>query len=141
EIIVVDDGSAEDLTPLLTKYPRVKVHRFEESVGPAAARNQGAAMASCPILFLFDADVVCPPQLFETAAKILEANPGAAAISFINQPYDPNSCCVENYTAVFEDFYIASVFTDHPDPAPAEGMMTRCGAVRHSVFDSLGGFD
>lgn len=53
--IVVDDGSS---TPIVANGPQVRVLRFEQNRGPAAARNAGAAAADTEFVAFLDSDVV-----------------------------------------------------------------------------------
>jgi len=59
EVIVVDDGS-DDVTAAIANGFGVRVIRLEEGMGPAAARNAGAAVAKGEILVFTDAD--CEPE-------------------------------------------------------------------------------
>jgi lipopolysaccharide/colanic/teichoic acid biosynthesis glycosyltransferase/GT2 family glycosyltransferase len=58
EVIVIDDGS-RDVTAAVANGFGVRVIRLEESQGPAAARNAGAAVAKGEILVFTDSD--CEP--------------------------------------------------------------------------------
>lgn len=58
EIIVVDDGSADDTARIAEQYPVRYVH--QENAGPAAARNRGAAEATGDIIAYTDSD--CVPE-------------------------------------------------------------------------------
>lgn len=59
EIIVIDNGSSEDLTPLRERYPTVRwLH--EATPGSYAARNTGIAVARGSILAFTDSD--CLPS-------------------------------------------------------------------------------
>ncbi|HLQ64708.1 MAG TPA: glycosyltransferase family 2 protein, partial [bacterium] len=64
EIIVVDDGSADD-TPSVAALMGMPVVALAENSGPAAARNEGAGRARGAILFFVDADVVIAPRAIE----------------------------------------------------------------------------
>jgi mycofactocin system glycosyltransferase len=57
EIIVVDDGSIEDVSGIVTS-PNVRVYRHSDSKGPAACRNIGADKAKGDILAFIDADCI-----------------------------------------------------------------------------------
>lgn len=60
EIIVVDDGSTDDTAGISLKEDdgsgRLKVVRFDDNKGPAAARNHAISQSSSPILAILDAD-------------------------------------------------------------------------------------
>ena len=59
EIIVVDDGSPEPLSPICEAFPHVRCIRQENS-GPAGARNRGANAADAAFLAFTDDD--CRPR-------------------------------------------------------------------------------
>jgi glycosyltransferase involved in cell wall biosynthesis len=73
EVIVVDDGS-EDGTyeTVRSKYPEAKVIRNERSVGGAAARNQGAALATFTYLAFLDSDDEWMPTHLSSSICALE---------------------------------------------------------------------
>jgi glycosyltransferase involved in cell wall biosynthesis len=64
EVVVVDDGSAEQAPPSIEDDPRVRVVRHETSRGVAAARNTGIGAAGAPwVAFLDDDDLWAPRKL------------------------------------------------------------------------------
>lgn len=63
EVIVVDDGSSEDIAATVEEFSRklnLKFLRQEQNLGPAAARNLGIKAALGEIIVFTDAD--CQPQ-------------------------------------------------------------------------------
>jgi GT2 family glycosyltransferase len=62
ELIVVDDDSTDGSTKALGTDPRVRVERTPACVGPAAARNLGAALATGRVIVFSDAHVQAPPD-------------------------------------------------------------------------------
>lgn len=63
EIVVVDDGST-DSTPKLMDWfvkqdPRVRYHRRRKNLGISATRNEGAGLATAPIICVLDSDDMC----------------------------------------------------------------------------------
>src|SRR5262245_40790719 len=57
ETIIVDDGSTDQSGAIAAAYP-VRVIPTSGRVGPAAARNLGARMATGEVLFFIDSDVM-----------------------------------------------------------------------------------
>lgn len=86
EVIVVDDGSSEDITSVVAAFcdPRFSCIR-QENAGASAARNRGADAASGSwIAYLDSDDVFFPEKLAVVAARIseLEANGATPAAIF-----------------------------------------------------------
>ena len=61
-VILVDDGSPVPLARLAAERRGLTVLRNEESKGPAAARNAGAAAAGTPWIAFIDADTIPEPR-------------------------------------------------------------------------------
>ena len=73
EIIVVNDGSPEDVTAFLERYGDKIVYIEQENAGPAAARNRGLSEAKGEyIAFLDSDDLWTPEKLFCQVAKMRE---------------------------------------------------------------------
>ena len=84
ELIVVDDGSAEPLAPLVSSVcggdPRVRVIR-QENAGPAAARNTGIRGATADLVSVLDSDDLYMPGYLSSVRAALERS-GEAGIAF-----------------------------------------------------------
>lgn len=78
ELIVVDDGSTEDLMPVLRHLdsPRIRVIR-QEHAGAASARNAGVAEAGGPFLAFLDADDWWAPDRLIRALEVLKSSPSS----------------------------------------------------------------
>lgn len=94
EIIVVDNGSTDNVVQVIQHYPQV-ILISESQPGSYAARNKGIATAKGNILAFTDADCIPDPSWLENGIKYLAANPhcGIAAGKikfFFQQPGAPN---------------------------------------------------
>lgn len=82
EIIVVDDGSEDDVLAVIKKYRKIfglKLSYFEqENRGANAARNRGARAAKGEYLIFCDADIIMEPRMLELMRRPLKDNPGAS---------------------------------------------------------------
>lgn len=78
EIIVVNDGSTDDLLERLKKYEGSITVINQENKEAGAARNAGERHAKGKYLFFCDADVILKPEIFEKMIMVLELNPLAS---------------------------------------------------------------
>jgi glycosyltransferase involved in cell wall biosynthesis len=79
EVIVVDDGSTEDIPGTLAtrQDPRLVVARLEKNGGAARARNHGVSIARGKFLALLDSDDYWLPQKLEAQLKIAQNLPSS----------------------------------------------------------------
>ena len=69
ELVVVDNGSTEDLSDLRALFPDLNMV-VEATKGAAAARNRGVAETTAAALFFLDCDCVPGPNWLDTALRI-----------------------------------------------------------------------
>lgn len=74
EVIVVDDGSADDSAAIAASFDGVRVLR-QAPAGPAAARNAGVAASSGELIAFLDADDTWTPDKLAYQVGHLEARP------------------------------------------------------------------
>jgi len=80
EVIVVDDGSHEDLGPALAPFrERIRVER-QAPAGAAAAYNRGAALASGEMLAFHDADDLMEPARIALPLAHLDSDARLAVV-------------------------------------------------------------
>ncbi len=72
EIIVVNDGSPEDIKPFLDKYGNKVIYRYQENQGSAAARNHGLSLATGEYIAYEDADDIWLPTKLEKQIAFME---------------------------------------------------------------------
>jgi len=129
EVVVVDDGSEEDLEPVVeevAKFIRVRLIRLPHNLGRAAARNRGIEVARGEVIVFVDSDVFAPPGFLEAHRNVHAHNEravGRGPLLLIEHLEDP--------------------FTRPPvlrDPSPAF-LDTANASVRRKHLLAAGGFD
>ena len=73
EIILVNDGSKEDLTEFLAKYGDRIIYIYQKNAGPAAARNNGIRRATGDYIAFEDSDDVWLPTKLEKQVAFMVA--------------------------------------------------------------------
>src|SRR5262244_3615327 len=71
EVVVVDDGSTDRSKEIMDRFP-IRVIPSSGRVGPAAARNLGAQVATGEFLFFVDSDVMVRPDTLDLLVEGFE---------------------------------------------------------------------
>lgn len=124
EVIVIDDGSADNTADVVAAYePRVKLLR-QENGGPAAARNHGARVSQGDWIALLDADDSWLPQKLARQAPFTR-DPKVGLVHSVRE--DRAAIVPENVTfdALWKRNCIANSSV----------------IVRKTAFEEVGGFD
>ncbi|HWG41390.1 MAG TPA: glycosyltransferase family A protein [Gemmataceae bacterium] len=94
EIIVIDDGSPDDMTAALAPYGE-RVRRIRQAnSGAASARNRGIDLAQGELIAFLDADDYWEPNKLQHQLAILERHPEVgliAAHSYVQSPGQPRT--------------------------------------------------
>jgi len=126
EIIVVDDGSADNTLKIAKEFKKIKVIR-DEHRGPGYSRNIGARASSGEILGFVDADMVFPEDYIKNLIKpIIEEN-AIGSEEFIQKASNLNNVWSKCWGA----------YSKENDPN--RGYIFR--AIRKKEFEKMGGFD
>ena len=139
ELLVVDDGSTDDTAERAGAFG-ARVLRNARKLGPAAARNAGALMASAPLIFFLDADVAVHPDAIARAMARFDADPDLAGLfgSYDDEPTAPG--LVSRFRNLLHHYvHQSGAFVE--DARDAHTFWTGCGVIRRDVFLSSGGFD
>jgi glycosyltransferase involved in cell wall biosynthesis len=135
EIIVVDNGSIESPSDILTRFENVRLLR-EPSPGPGLARNRGVADARGEILAFVDADCRADPHWLSSASEGLEAANSSGVVGGdvrIDVRDPPHLSALEAYESVFayrQKLYISR------DGFSGTGNL----AMRRGLFEAVGPF-
>lgn len=76
EVIVIDDGSTQDIASVVADYA-IDFVALGTNQGLSAARNTGVARASAPIVAFIDDDVTVPPDWCESLLQAWKEAPGS----------------------------------------------------------------
>lgn len=118
EIILVNDGSTEDITPLTSlDDPRIKIlHQYNH--GPASARNHGMREAKGDyIAFLDSDDLFMPTKLMRQLAAHLD-NPEVAFSHTSYRFFDSEGLAEVINSGTFSGFVYPDIFFDCPIASP-----------------------
>lgn len=72
EIIVVNDGSKEDISDFLSKYSQHIIYHYQNNSGVSVARNYGMKIASGEYIAFLDSDDIWLPQKLEIQIAFME---------------------------------------------------------------------
>src|SRR5688572_28729868 len=88
ELIVIDDASSDGSAELAARFGNVLPSQSQEPLGPARARNLGAARAQGDILLFLDADVTVHANTLALIERHFAEHPETAALfgSYDDQP-------------------------------------------------------
>lgn len=133
-LIIVDAGSTDE-TAECARELADRVESFDLRVGPAAARNRGAALASEEILLFFDADCVPHVDTVERVARAFAGTPDLVSLTGSYDDEPPESNFASQY------MNLRHHYTHQRARREPGSFWAGCGAVRRDAFLAAGGFD
>lgn len=135
EVIVVDDGSADETAPLAARAG-ARVIRLEKNIGAAAAKNRGAENARGDILFFTDSDIVPPRNAIVLIEHALQNKNAHGVVGLLDEkiPYD-------NWASQFKNLWMNFTYARFIGMERIGLFYTSAAAIRRDVFLQLGGFD
>ncbi len=138
EIIVVDDGSKQEVARILSS-PGIRIIRHEESKGQSAGRNAGAAVARGDIFAFLDADCIAGKNwLAETVPFFRAVNAGAAG-GYIDGYY--RDSFLDRYERAFSSLNMGQRLIMEAKSSSAFYVPTANLLVSRDVFKAVGGFN
>jgi mycofactocin system glycosyltransferase len=136
-VVVVDDGSDPALDAAITRRPRTRLVRHERPLGPAAARNAGAASAKTPWVAFVDADVDPGGEWLETLLAHGDPDVVAIAPRIVSAPSRGLAGLVETWSGALDQ---GATPQDVGHGRPVSFVPTAVLMVRHEAFRAVGGF-
>ena len=137
EIIVVDDGSAKDVSQIIKGF-NIKVIRHEKAKGAAACRNIGAVNAKGDILAFLDADCIAGEGWLEELAPFFWYVGAGAAGGYIDG-YDTRTS-LDRYEKVFSPLNMGNRFIIEGKGESGFYVPTANLLVNREAFKAIGGF-
>ena len=142
EVIVVDDGSTDDLKTALAPYmDRIRLIR-QDNGGAARARNAGAAAATGDWLTFQDSDDLWSPDHLEVVARdVAGADDGVVAhlgdVTYVGEGYRETLFQIKRRSFPAE----TAKRIERPLDLMISGMTLQGAAVRATAWQRLGGLD
>jgi glycosyltransferase involved in cell wall biosynthesis len=135
EVIVVDDGSTDDVAAVVARFPGVRCVR-QSNQGLSAARNRGLRESTGDLLVFLDSDDRLLPHALEVGTQHLDENPPFAMTFGYCTLIDSDGAPLPTPPPAFEDGdpYRALLVCNYI-------WMTGMVMCRRVVFESIAGFD
>jgi GT2 family glycosyltransferase len=133
ETVVVDDGSTDQSSAIAAEFP-VRIVPTSGRVGPAAARNLGARMATGELLFFIDSDVMVRQDTLGLIADSFEAGDvdGLCGVQAAQMRYT-------NIASQYKNLWMRWTYLRQTGDVPL--FYTTAAAIRREAFLRVGGFD
>ena len=137
EVIVIDDGSTDDTSAVLTRYERRIQYVRQRNMGISAARNAGIRIARGSLIAFLDADDIWYPSMLQRQCEALRrTGAGVAHTDFYNWNATTGEKSPPSRDNSLFDGYCYRKFFWNETGDPASAFM-----VRRSCFDMVGLFD
>ncbi len=160
EVIVVDNGSRDGSADLVAQdFPTVILKRNGVNEGYARGNNQGAVLATAPLLLLLNSDTEVRPGALKKLVDLLRHHPeyGAAAPQLVNPDGSIQRNCMR-FPTLQDGFLFDSWFErrwgrsrsvrrwfmedfDHKGDADVDQPPGACLLIRREWWNAIGGFD
>ncbi len=135
ELIVVDDASTDDTARLVLRFPQARYFRRAETGGQAAARNDGARLATGQFLAFLDQDDLWESSFLEETTAVLRANSDAAVVHCDGHQINERNEIMEYDGAMKHAASITQMLRGGHDVATSGSLF------RKAYFDAAGGYD
>jgi N-acetylglucosaminyl-diphospho-decaprenol L-rhamnosyltransferase len=159
EIIVVDNGSAQDETVAIqAEYPSVITIRSETNLGFARANNLGYDRSSAANILFLNPDTRVIGSAIHTMMTQLRSTPGAGIMGckLLNTDGSVQTSCIQRFPTILNQcldleflrlkrplwkiWGIGPLFSDTREPAEVEVVSGACLMITRETFERIGRF-
>ncbi|HVU25306.1 MAG TPA: glycosyltransferase family 2 protein [Opitutus sp.] len=134
EVLVIDDGSERDPSPVLAGLP-ARLLRLERNLGRGAARSRAMAAVNGELVLCCDATNVLPPEFAQCAMKWFSDERVAAACGPLRDPAPQGAVARWRARHLFKEGM-------RPARVTHRAVLATYGAMaRRSAIAGVGGFD
>lgn len=160
EIIVVDNGSAQDETVAVqAEYPSVITIRSQRNLGFARANNSGYERSSAPYILFLNPDTRVIGSAIHTMMTQLRSTPGAGIMGckLLNTDGSVQTSCIQRFPTILNqcldlEFFrlrrplwkiwgIGPLFSATREPVEVEVVSGACLMITRETFDRIGRFN
>ncbi len=140
EIIVVDDGSTEDIKNAISVYGRKVKYLFQRNAGVYSARNNGIRESQGEYIAFLDSDDIWEPEKLDIQILFLEQNPDFGAVHSDSSTIDKNGKLIETSVNAERQSHNGMVFDEFFEHNMAVILLSTV-VIRRECFEKVGLFD
>jgi len=147
EIIVVDDGSTDQTKNILNGFKGQIRCRYQENLGPSAARNAGIKIAQGEYICFLDADDLWTPDKLEIQVEFLKHHPNIAFVFSDHRDFILGEVMPRSFLDDKKETFGEALVTDVPIPDAFLKLIrenfisTPTVMLRRTCFEEIGLFD
>jgi GT2 family glycosyltransferase len=138
KLILVDNGSREEVQNCLMKQPGIKIF-LGQNLGLYRALNLGMKIINDDLVAFLDCDIVVRPGWWEALTGEVASDPqiGLAGSRYLN----PDGSLQEGYPILSPNGWYGSNLQDRNVAADCQYIAIGCSVFRRSAWEAVGGFD
>jgi len=140
EIIVVDDGSQEDILRVLSPVSQKITYIRQDNAGPSAARNRGIRAARGEFIAFIDDDDIWHPEKIEAQMRMMKQYPDCGMVYSYPVFMDENGSPLPTRVPYCPSGYIYYDFVRCNHISTTSTVLVRSSVIKHVGFfdESIG---